>query len=51
MGLPDGNTGFYKNDVGARSLGIYVGNIGQYGLIRKAILVECYAILRLNQMM
>ena len=37
LGLPDGNTGFYKNDVGARSLGIYVGNIGQYGLIRKAI--------------
>ena len=37
LGLPDGNTGFYKNDLGARSLGIYVGNIGQYGLIRKAI--------------
>lgn len=37
LGLPDGNTGFYKNDVGARSLGMYVGNIGQYGLIRKAI--------------
>lgn len=37
LGLPDGNTGFYKNDVGARSLGIYVGNIGEYGLIRKII--------------
>lgn len=37
LGLPDGNIGFYINQLGVKKLGITVGDLGEYGELPKGV--------------
>ncbi|MDR2084380.1 MAG: hypothetical protein LBP67_05235 [Bacteroidales bacterium] len=37
LGLPEGNKGFYYNLLGVKTIGITVGNIGEWGFMNKTV--------------